>query len=339
MHKVNVFITVDTEHSIGGAFNNPDLKPVGNDKRIYCRTPGGDFGIPMIMSIAEKYGHKISFFLEVLNKHYFEEAESQVVCEYILNREHDVQLHLHPNYLNFKTRVPSALEFKDNMHVYSLDEQVELIADGKKTLMRYGAPPPIAFRAGNFGADVNTLSALGSCGFLVDSSYNKAFANNPCKLCETDINDSKRFGKIWEFPVTNFYEKFGKFSRYRPLDLNGVSFRQMKSVLNQAAQKGVRCVTIVLHSFSFIKALDVQHTKIQIRKIVINRFKKLCRFLSENAGQFQVRTFNTIKKKELSAIENGTAYFMPEINPMLTIERHLEQLVDRIPGFRSMQSS
>ena len=30
--KIKVFLTVDVEHSIGGAFNNPNLKPVGNKK-------------------------------------------------------------------------------------------------------------------------------------------------------------------------------------------------------------------------------------------------------------------------------------------------------------------
>jgi len=32
---VQVFITVDTEHSVGGAIEDPAKEPVGNEKRIF----------------------------------------------------------------------------------------------------------------------------------------------------------------------------------------------------------------------------------------------------------------------------------------------------------------
>lgn len=68
-HKTNVFITVDTEHSIGGAFSNPNLKPVGNEKRIYGKIGNKYYGIPLIMDIADEYGIPLTFFVEVMNKY------------------------------------------------------------------------------------------------------------------------------------------------------------------------------------------------------------------------------------------------------------------------------
>ena len=38
--RINVFITVDTETSIGGAFKDRNLRPVGNVKRIWGKVWG-----------------------------------------------------------------------------------------------------------------------------------------------------------------------------------------------------------------------------------------------------------------------------------------------------------
>ena len=45
---VNIFITVDTENSIGGSFNDTKLKPVGNEKTIFAKREDKYFGIPLI---------------------------------------------------------------------------------------------------------------------------------------------------------------------------------------------------------------------------------------------------------------------------------------------------
>ena len=169
-NKIRVFITVDTEHSIGGAFYKPNLSPIGNDKRIYCKINGKDYGIPLIMDILDAYQLKATFFLEVLNKYYFGEEESREVCQYIIKRGHDPQLHIHPNYQNFKkeswVNLDEKSKFSDLMANYNLNDQIELIAEGKDLLTKYGVERPIAFRAGCFGADFNTLAALKENGFI-----------------------------------------------------------------------------------------------------------------------------------------------------------------------------
>ncbi|MGM0609425.1 MAG: polysaccharide deacetylase, partial [Candidatus Muiribacteriota bacterium] len=158
--KTNIYITVDTETSIGGAFSNPLLKPVGKEKRIYGKIGNEYYGIPLIMDIADSHGLKITFFVEVLNHYYFGKDDNYEVCQYILKRGHDVQLHIHPNYLNFKLDEPQRRLYSDNMCDYDLDTQVELIKQGKELLKEFGVDNPVAFRAGNYGADLNTVKAL-----------------------------------------------------------------------------------------------------------------------------------------------------------------------------------
>ncbi len=330
MSKVNVFITVDTEHSIGGAFANPNLKPVGNDRRIFYRAGGKDFGISMIMDTGDHFGIRISFFLETLNKYYFGEKETREVCQYIVNRGHDVQLHLHPNFLNFTTPEPAKRLYLDMIHSYSLEKQTELIAEGKADLIRYGAPPSVAFRAGNFGADRNTLIALQQNGFLADSSYNRAFLGHSCKLGHRKINDVEQTENIWEFPVTNFLEKrMGKGEYFRPLDINGVSFAQICKVLEQAQEKGPFNITVLLHSFSFIEPADVQYTKMRPRWMVIRRFRKLCEYLDQHRNDFQVMTFGELDRAKLRQMKSW--HHLPKTDSILYLQRNMEQIRDILP--------
>lgn len=324
MPLLNVFITVDTEHSIGGAFLEPTLKPVGNDKRIYGRFAGREYGIPLIMDIADRYDIPLTFFVEVLNKYYFGEQETREVCRYILDRGHDVQLHLHPNFLNFKEQDPRARRYGDNMSSYSLDQQAALIAEGRELLTRYCGHAPVAFRAGNYGADRNTLKALAANGFRFDSSFNAAYPAQSRRISSEILNDAAMIEGLWELPVTNFIEALPlRASRYKPFDLNGVSFPEMRSVINQA-QSGLGPVnlTFVLHSFSFFKGLDAQYSRVKIRDYVVRRFENLCRFLQQLRAS--LRCWNLNDFADRGTIEAGVSRFV-KVAPHISIARGLEQ--------------
>lgn len=329
MTKVNVFITVDTEHSIGGAFKDPNLKPVGNEKRIFGKIGDKFYGIPLIMDIAEVYNIHLTFFMEVLNKYYFGEKETRGVCEDVIKRGHDIQLHMHPNYLNFNLPNPQKQFFSDFIGDYGLKDQIELIEEGIKILTHNGVSRPIAFRAGCFAANRETLKALKENGFLIDCSYNRASIGKTCFLNDNGINDLAYFNGIWEFPVTNFIESTKlRPKRFMPLDINGVSFQEMKYVLNKAKTNGPRNITILLHSFSFIKAYDIQYYKVKPRWYVIKRFKKLCHFLNENSDVFEVRTFGSLDKKKLFQMSQASSHFIPEVPAIFSSIRGLQQLKD-----------
>ena len=63
---------------------------------------------------------------------------------------------------------------------FSLDDQKRLLAVGRDLLTDAGAPPPTAFRAGNYGANDDTLRALATLGFTWDSSFNPAQLGGDC---------------------------------------------------------------------------------------------------------------------------------------------------------------
>ncbi len=327
MSKVDVFITVDTEHSIGGAFRNPALKPVGNEKRIYGKIGGRYYGIPLIMDIADRCGIPVTFFVEVLNHYYFGKDETRQVCRYILERGHDVQLHLHPNYLNFTQQYPEELVFKDNMSAYDAARQTELIQEGKRLLQEYGVKDPVAFRAGNYGADQNTIGALSKSGFVFDSSYNLAFPRKSGPLFAQPLNDLARIEDIFELPVTCFQEGIGSFKKRVPMDINGAGFRQMRDTLRFASKNNFRCVTFILHSFSFLHSKDPQYCSVKIRKNIITRFQKLCAFLADNTADYNSTCFSDYKKKPLVS-ENPE--LIPNISLFSTIDHYREKIWSKL---------
>lgn len=330
MNKTNVLITVDTEHSIGGAFRDRALKPVGNEKRIFGRINGKEYGIPFIMDIADKYSIPLVFFVEVLNKYYFGEEETKGVCKYIRNRGYEIQLHLHPCWLNFKEPDPGKLRYKDNMYDYSLDEQNKLIAEGRHLLQQHGIQNPVAFRAGNFGLNHSTITALRQNNFIFDSSYNHAFLNKKHNFMDTVLSDAEIIEGIHEFPVTNFIQKLPPISnRLKPLDINGVSSEEMIHVLNWANNTGlIRNITIILHSFSFLESMDAQYNKVKIRTHVIKRFKNLCDFLNEKRNRFKVLGFKDLAENGLSVRKQNANFLeMPKIS---VAKRYFEQAFHRV---------
>jgi len=333
--RVNVFITVDIEPSIGGAFRNPNLRPVGTEKRIYGRVGNRYYGIPLIMDIADQYNIPLTFFVEVLNKYFFGEEETKEVCQYIISRGHDVQLHLHPNYLNFLKADRQKLHFSDNISDYNFRSQVDLIREGKDLLLGYGVRSAVAFRAGNYGANGDTIKALRQNAFLIDSSYN--LGNPRCtKIVGRKINDVTNLGGVWEFPITCFIESVPfRQKRFKPLDINGVSFQEIESVLNKAHLNGPQNITIILHSFSFLNTYDLQYAKVKPRWRVIERFKKLCQFLSKKSSAFEPKTLGNFGRNGLFEISLKSRNFFPHVSTVLSLSRGIGQLWDYLLCGRS----
>lgn len=328
--KVNVFLTIDTENSIGGVFEKTGRKPIGGKKRIWGKIGKKYYGIPLIMDIADHFGLKLVFFLEVLNHYYFGENESQQVCQYILYRQHDVQAHVHPNYLNFTCENPRQLKYSDYIGTYPINRQIELLNEARDLLIKYGALNPVAYRAGSFGAGLSTLVALKKVGFLIDSSYNRPYCNVTCSIPDSSINDLAKMAGIWEFPITNFIEHSCiRSKRYMPLDINGVSFEEIKQVLENSYKNGPFNITIILHSFSLIKPHNFKYLKVKPRHIVIRRFEKLCRYLANNSNAFEVKTFGSLTESELENKIKYSRHHFPYMPAVYSIRRGLEQLMDR----------
>ena len=127
---MRVYITVDTETSLGGAWRNPDWTPLPLDLTVFGRYGSRYYGIPLIMDILEEHGFRATFFIEVFCSYLIGHEDVAKVFRTVRERGHDPQLHLHPVqrfYFDFLAGGPR--READLMFQFSPVEQRQLIAE------------------------------------------------------------------------------------------------------------------------------------------------------------------------------------------------------------------
>jgi hypothetical protein len=330
---VNVYITIDTECSLGGAWENPDWKPVGPDRAVLGRIGSQLYGIPLIMDILEEYNLRGTFFCEVLVRDLLGESELKQAYAPILQRGHDAQLHLHPvfHYYHLVTQgrmrredLPPRMDLIGGL---PFDIQIELLKKGSSIFREIFGSMPTAFRAGCYGASMSTLSALEKVGITYDSSFNAAYLADSCLMGpRKPTNVPWRNGSVWEIPVTTFETGAGSMRGLKPLEVSAVSLWELQEVLEQAERLGQGTATVMLHSFAFLKRADVQFRKMRPDRLVIRRFRKFCNFLDRNKARFPVLTFSQITKPA----ENPPNTPLPRMGVLIPAARKLVQATNRI---------
>jgi hypothetical protein len=269
MINSKIIITIDTE--VGETSKNFDN---GFEKLVIGKIENEYYGVFKIMDISEKYGFKCEFFIDVYEYKKFGEENFKKVCKDIDNRNHGVQLHTHPSYAYDKNRI--------NMYEYSLEEQIKIIKEGKELIKKWIGKYPISHRAGNYGANDDTLLALRENGILIDSSFFYKHPNS--KINAPTINIPILYKDILQFPVT-VIKKFSKRKgipipikyNYVKLDVNGMDKNQILDSIKKLNGK-VEYIILFLHSCSFIKTDHTKLDKFEIDYKAIESFENALQF-------------------------------------------------------------
>jgi hypothetical protein len=318
---------------MGGAWDNPHYKPVTPERAIWGTIGSKHYGIPRIMDILENNGLRGTFFVEVLAGLNGYRSDLGKAYAQVLQRGHDAQLHLHPIHYYYRMiqegrlspeQLPADKDMIGNM---PLQIQTELLQKGVGMFQEMVGKPPLAFRAGNFGASASTLTILEKLGIQFDSSFNACYVGAACSIDSRGlINEPWRHNGLWEIPVTSFETGFRGLRSLKPLNINAVSFWEMKQVLEQAERIGLSAVTFIAHSFSLLKTRDIQFVRRRVDRIVLRRFEALCRFLRENRDRFSVIGFSDIEPSLFKGRENG----VPKMGALGPAMRKAVQAVNRL---------
>jgi len=300
---LNVFITIDTEiwpHSQGWP-----VKALPSDKSdfteeissyIYGTTPKGDFGLPYQIQKFKEHGLKANYFVEALFSNRVGNSTLTDIVGLIQNYGHDVQLHLHTEWLSEIRTHDIPTQFKEFMHQFSLDEQKALIKKGIQNLNAAGVENVQAFRAGSYGANLDTLRALLQNGIFYDTSYNPCYLESDCAIQTNQLLlQPEEIEGIWEFPISFFQDYPG---HHRHAQLCACSFYELKTALLDAWKAGWFSFVVVLHSFELIKKKRASLMPLP-DKINIERFHLLCEFLSNNQDKFHTALFSDIDTKTM----------------------------------------
>lgn len=322
---MTVFLTVDTEFwprnpgfgSRGQAIRQDLARDFQRD--IYGVTGRGDFGIRFQMDLLGSHGLRGVFFVESLFASILAPEPLQDIVTQVQAAGHEVQLHIHTEWLQLP--MAAILPGRTGHHIreFTLDEQRLLISLGRDNLYQAGSKRICAFRAGNYGANRDTLRALASLGIPFDTSHNAAYLGTSCRIdTQEPLRQPTRIEGVLELPVTCFADMPW---HVRPAQISACSAEEMRGALTKAWRAGWPYFVIVTHSNEILNRRGDGPNP-----VILDRYRDLCRFLGANADKFTTGTFGDLERAEAPL---PTPPAPIHSSPLRTARRLGEQLVQR----------
>lgn len=261
----DVLITIDTELSAGLHQRGFDAA-ANHAASIEGRTADGAVGIGWLMDQLDAHGLTGVFFVDPMPALVHGPGILPPIVAPILARGHEAQLHVHTEWLAWATASPVGGRQGRNIGDFALDDQVTLLSVARDLLEEAGAPRPIAFSAGNYGADARTLEALARLGFRWDSSGGAFPGALPTDARHPDVAAA---------PVGGLYDRPG---HVRPAQVCALSAREMAAALRHAAGEDAP-FCIVTHSFEMLS-----RDRRRANRAVMARFDAMCGAIAGTPG-------------------------------------------------------
>lgn len=264
-----LLITVDTE--LSSSLHQRGVGLADNvDRSIWAQAQGKPYGIGWQMDLLDRHGLKGVFFLDPMPALVHGADFLTPIVGAIVDRGHEVQMHIHSEWLAWANDSPVGGRQGRNIGDFSFSDQLVLLGLAKRFLEQAGAPAITAFRAGNFGANDDTLRALATLGVAWDSSVNPAYLGRECRISAdpAQIGATRLLG-VGALPVSGIADRPGGF---RPAQICAMSAAEMRAGLRHAVREGHDAIVVVTHSFEMLSR-DRQRPN----RAVMARFEALCR--------------------------------------------------------------
>ncbi|MGI9377441.1 MAG: polysaccharide deacetylase family protein [Tsuneonella suprasediminis] len=274
-----VYLTIDTEYSSALAAEPDAVSREENFRRMIAGdVAGGEAGIAYQMDVLERHGHRGAFFVDPMPALIWGVQAIADVVGPIVDRGHDVQLHCHPEWLDIAGDAnPLGNRTGRNMRDFTLADQVEILTYARDTLIAAGAPAPVAFRAGNYGANDDTLRALARIGIAYDTSHCPGIAVSDCRIAlGPEHRRPLRHCGVIEVPIGCIEAVNGDL---RHGQLTALSLREMTAAIRHARDHDIASLTLVSHSFELLC-----RDRLRVNRILCRRFDRLCQAIETMRG-------------------------------------------------------
>jgi peptidoglycan/xylan/chitin deacetylase (PgdA/CDA1 family) len=300
--SLQVAITFDIEFSINGAFDDPETRrPLGRES-LLCRMEGREAGIGTVLNILNKHGLKATFFIEALQTAWFDDDEMGDVAQRIEAEGHELQLHLHPAWLQFDNpdwadavqKTPPVTNVHDSLLALPAVRALDIVERGKAVFERWSLPTPTAVRTGNLIMDRALYKVFGDAGLTVSSSVGCGIyqPEDP----ELDLYAApQQFDGVMEIPVSSYWGANPLLLRRKRLaTIQGLGSREQRALIKAARKAGLPFLVILSH-ISELCSVDyagVPHPNVHnLRKL-----EQLCRTISQSPN-LEAATINQLAKK------------------------------------------
>ncbi|MBU6395478.1 MAG: polysaccharide deacetylase family protein [Sphingomonadales bacterium] len=273
---VQLYITIDTEYAAG--FPWRDDRRENFARSIAGQVADGEAGIFYQMDVMDRHGIKAVFFVDPLPALVWGvEAIADIVGP-IVARGHDVQLHAHTEWLAIAgSQNPLGRSTGVHMREFTFEQQCLILEYARDVLIAAGAPQPVAFRAGNYGADDNTLRALAALGIAYDSSHTPGIAASDCRISlGPEDRTPVAIHGVTEVPVSCIAAPRGG---RRHFQLTALSDGEIRAALRHARQQPGAPMTLVSHSFELLS-----RDRSRRNAFLVRRFERLCAWLGREPG-------------------------------------------------------
>ena len=267
-----VLLTIDTEYSSGLYARGMHDRAANFAATIACKSARGEAGIFHQMRVFAEHGLKAVFFVDPLPALVWGQGAVDDVVGPILAGGHEVQLHLHTEWLEFAHHNMVGGRTGQHIKDFPQDDQAKLIEFGIARLVEAGAPRPIAFRAGNYGASDDTLHALAACGIAWDSSFAPGFAASDCAIpLESGACAPVMRHGVAELPAAAIA---GPRGGWRHGQIPALSLAELKAATRHAAAADWPALVLVSHSFELF-----DRARNRPNAVVKRRFEAFCAWL------------------------------------------------------------
>ncbi len=321
LKAMKVYLTFDIEIWCNSWEELDARFPHSFQRYIHGRSSSGNYALPKTLEILDGHGLTGVFFVEPMFAGRFGIEHLAIIVEMIRAGNHDIQLHLHPEWTDEIRPLlfPGAARKRQHLSYYTLEEQYALLNYGRKLLATAGCDQITAFRAGSFACNADTYRALRQCGIAVDSSLNAVYPHSGTGLRDTlDFHQPQQFEGVSILPMTVFRDGLGKL---RPAQVGACSFAEMRDALETAAGNGTGHFVILSHNFEMLR-----QGRSEPDGIVVRRFKALCAFLAAERDRFEVSTLSPAPKIDIEPQQRSLA----RTSISSTLLRHGEQLARRL---------
>lgn len=301
--RTDVTITVDTEFSIAGAFDDFERHKPLAEEVVYCAVKGRSHGLGYILDVFQHYGVTATFFTEAVNVRYFGLNRMGDIARRIAAAGQDVQLHVHPCWAAFEEGrlLPYGLGARnDSCAGRKPDDLRRIIEIGLQAFAAWGMPRPVALRTGSFMTDRNVYKIMAGLDLPLASNIGMGVLT-PAEPALRLTGGRHFIDGVMEVPVLAFEDMPGvRPDHLRPLQVTACSWAEIRSVLLAARAAKAENVVILTHPFEYVKKRDFRYSRLTRNRVNQMRLARLCAFLKDNERDFRTITFGAAREDWLA---------------------------------------